>query len=121
MTIEIAVINPQNMKKVVARAFGVSSRGDRLTIRGRGEPIYIDFVCGEEPKTPVEVLNQISKEYFERRKNDFYIVRDDMMVAKEMNDVYGKRIRKVMHRLQTLRDDNNLQEVSSCGSECDSR
>lgn len=73
--------NPAQMKKVVARAFGVSDKGARLAIAGRGEKIYIDFVIGDY-KTPAQVLDEISKRYFYERMNSEYIVRDDMLIAK---------------------------------------
>lgn len=83
MTIETH--DPQGIKKVVAKAFGVSAKGERLTIEGRNENIYIDFVVGDY-KDPMQVLDEISKRYFAERMHEEYIVRDDALIAKGKDD-----------------------------------
>lgn len=89
--------NPAEMKKVVARAFGVSAKGERLTITGKGEHIYIDFVVGEH-KTPAQVLDEIAKRYyFERLEND-YIIRGDMMIAKDIDNKEYKIYKRLLER-----------------------
>jgi hypothetical protein len=96
MTIETS--NPEEMKKVVARAFGANAKSDRLTIEGRGENIYIDFVIGE-PKTPAQVFDEIAKRYFNERLKNNFILRDDMLIAKDKEDRrYEKYKQKIYGR-----------------------
>ena len=86
MTIGIESNNPRRMKKSIARAFGVPSKGDRLMLEGINEIIYVDVFYGEEEKTLQEALNQIAREYFFRRMSDEWIIREDMMIKREMDD-----------------------------------
>lgn len=115
MTIGIESNNPRRMKKSIARAFGVSSKGDRLMLEGINEIFYVDVFYGEEEKTLQEALNQIAREYFKWRMEEYYIIRNDMIIAKEMDDIYGERIRKALHKLQALHHNHHLQEMSTLG------
>lgn len=115
MTIEVDSNNPRQMKRNIAKAFGVSAKGERLMIEGIRETIFVDVYYSEEEKTLQEVLNQIAREYFKRRMEEYYIIRDDMIIAKEMDDIYGERIRKALHKLQALHHNYYLQEMSTLG------
>lgn len=86
MTIEIETDNPRRMKKSIARAFGVPSKGDRLMLEGINEIIFVDVFYGEEEKTLQEALNHIAREYFFRRMHNEWIVREDMLIKKEMDE-----------------------------------
>lgn len=94
MTIRIFHDNPSKLKYNLSKLYGVSNNGDLLILSGKNEPIFLKFhFLDEEGEgirwfdkyygTPLQYLAaEIAKEYWRRRTQDKYIVRDDMLVRR---------------------------------------
>ena len=94
MTIKIFHNNPSKLKYNLSKLYGVSNKGDLLTLTGENEPLFLK-ICyikdeGEGIRwfedcwgTPLqELAGEITREYWRRRTHDKYIVRDDMVIQR---------------------------------------
>lgn len=94
MIIKIFADNANKLKYNMAKLYGVSNKGDLLILQGKSEPLFLKFECldveGEGIRwhdkyfgTPLQNLaTEISREYWKRRTDDHYIVREDMLIRK---------------------------------------